>query len=192
MARYFIGLMLPPDIQRHLIAFANTLRTSLPAKHPYTVSWNHPADLHCTLLFVGQYDDEHHLIQRMTDVAAQLSPATLAVEGSTHWLGRNSLALAVTGAEQVGTRFVEQLGEVSSDRWAGRRPFYGHVTLGRVRPVPRAADDLFASRAVETMSWQARAVHLVRGVEKPADRRYEVVETVPLGGRTQGFANPEG
>ncbi|OAV62651.1 2'-5' RNA ligase family protein [Enteractinococcus helveticum] len=182
MTRYFIGLMLPPPVQAHLTGLVNTIRAALPAQRPLKVSWNHPADLHCTLVFIGHSHDEHRLVISMTEVAAQLPATTLTLAGATHWLGRNSLAVPVKGADELGTAFIERMGQLSSDRWAGRRPFHGHVTIGRVRPRPRPAEDLFTQHIVEPVAWQATQVQLVRGTDASSGPRYRVVAHAPLAG----------
>lgn len=183
MARYFIGLMVPAAIQQDLVAFTETIQATLPSDHPSQVSWNAPADLHCTLVFIGQTDQpEQYLEQAMYRVAAHLPPITVNIGGTTHWLGRNSLALAATGAEQAGTTFVKELGHVSSDKRAVRRPFYGHVTLGRVHPVPVPEEDVFVGHHVEPLSWTATHVHLVKGREGKVSPRYETVSKARLNG----------
>lgn len=185
MTRYFIGLMVPPALQEPLTAFAASLESALPQHHPYKLSWNAPEDLHCTLVFIGQTDHpEQHLAQQMRRVAAQLAPATITIRGATHWLGRNSLALAATGAERTGTTFVEALGHLSSDNRAERRPFYGHVTLGRVRPVPPSTHDPFAGRDIEPLTWTATSVQLMKSRDNPTDeRRYDIVTHARFGDR---------
>lgn len=182
MARYFIGLLVPPSIQERLMSFTATMQATLPADQLSDLSWNHPEDLHCTLLYVGQTDEEGHLVREMHRVAAPLEPVTITISGTTHWLGRNSLALAVTGAERAGTRFVAELGHLSADQRVERRPFYGHVTLGRVRPVPDPKDDIFAGHRVEPLTWTATSVHLVKNREEKTAPRYESVSQAPLGG----------
>src|SRR5699024_1998212 len=101
-SRYFIGLMAPPGIREQLHAFAKTIWANIPDKQHYKASWNVPADLHCTLLFIGQFLDEPYLAEQMAYVAHQLAPVTLTVAGQTHWLGRNSLALARSEERRVG------------------------------------------------------------------------------------------
>ncbi|HJF14180.1 MAG TPA: hypothetical protein K8V32_05155 [Enteractinococcus helveticum] len=182
MTRYFIGLMLPPPIQAHLTKLVTTIQAALPTQHPVKVSWNQPADLHCTLLFIGPSDHEHHLITSLTDIAAQLPVPTLTLAGATHWLGRNSLAVPVDGAETLGTAFIERLGQLSSDRRAGRRPFHGHVTIGRVYPIPDPAEDTFTQHTVEPATWQATHVQLVRSAQTTSGPRYRVVAHAPLAG----------
>lgn len=182
MTRYFMGLMVPSGIREPLYAFAQSIGSKLPREHTSKPAWNDPTDLHCTLLFIGQYPDEQELTQYMEQVAQKLPPVTLTLEGRTHWLGRNSFALAVTGAETVGTAFVEQLGHLSSDNRVGTRPFYGHVTLGRVRPVPRPDDDAFTGHIVEPMTWNADRVQLIRSRNADSGSRYEVVAECPFRG----------
>src|SRR5699024_4616931 len=106
-----------------LHVFAKTIWASIPDTPYYNAYWHLPAALHCTLLFIGQFSDEPYLAEQMAYVAHQLAPVTLTVAGQTHWLGRNSLALAATGAEHAGTEFTKQLGQFSADKRAGKRPF---------------------------------------------------------------------
>jgi len=179
-SRYFIGLMIPPGIREQLHVFAKTLWANVPDKQHYKASWSVPADLHCTLVFIGQFSDEPYLAEQMAYVAHQVAPATLTVSGKTHWLGRNSLALAATGAEQAGREFEQQLGRFSSDKQIGKRPFYGHVSLGRLRPVPNAANDHFAGQTIQPLSWNATHVQLVKGVESACGQRYRVVAEAPF------------
>lgn len=181
MDRYFIGLMVPQHIGEQLYAFARSIQDSVPSDQTFRTAWTAPIDLHCTLLFIGQSPDEQLLIEQMERVAAQLPPVTLSVAGQTHWLGRNSLALAATGAESVGATVIEQLRDLSSDKWAGRRPFYGHVSLGRVRPVPSPENDYFSGHTVEPASWTARHVQLVKSFNGDPAQRYRVVAEAPFG-----------
>ena len=182
MSRYFIGLMVPETLQDQLTAFGRHIQAALPDEHPYQLSWNAPADLHCTLLYVGPTEDEAHLTREIHRIAAHLPAATITIRGATHWLGRNSLALAATGAEQAGTQFINDLAHLSSDARAGTRPFYAHVTLGRVRPMPPDDHDPFVGHEIEPISWTATSVQLVKSQGQSSPRRYQIVADVPFGG----------
>ena len=182
MSRYFIGLMVPASIQERLTAFVRSIQATLPKQHSYHLSWTAPADLHCTLLYLGPTEDEAHLIRELHRIAAHVPPASMTISGATHWLGRNSLALAASGAEPAGTRFINELAHLSSDARAGTRPFYGHVTLGRIRPVPTADQDPFVGHAIEPLTWTAASVQLVKSHSHPGPRRYRVVSDAPFDG----------
>src|SRR5690625_7686829 len=81
--RYFIGLTLPPSIQQHLTAFQATISERLPNGHNYSISWNAPEDLHCTLLYIGPtQQSEDYLTTEMRRVASQLPPMTLTLAGA--------------------------------------------------------------------------------------------------------------
>lgn len=182
MTRYFIGLLVPPQIHPHLETFRAAIQDRLPEHHDYKISWTAPDDLHCTLLFIGLSDDKNQLSSAMQQMASQLEPVTVTLEGATHWLGRNSLALAATGAEELGTRVVEELGHLSGDRRAGQRRFYGHVTLGRVRPVPARDADPFLGHRIGPISWRATSMYLMQTrPDTTASTRYQIVAQAPLG-----------
>ncbi len=183
MTRYFIGLMVPPSIQQRLTHFSQTVEAALPGDHACNLSWTAPIDLHCTLLYLGPNENESHLEDAMRRIAAQLTPASLTIRGATHWLGRNSLSLPVSGAEEAGACFVEHLGHLSSDVQTGTRPFYGHVTLGRVRPRPDTAHDPFVGHRLAPLAWKASSVHLVKSRASITDKkRYQIVAHAPFGG----------
>src|SRR5699024_1392567 len=125
----------------------------------------------------------HHLDEATRRIAQHLPPLTLTISGTTHWLGRNSLAVAANGAEQAGTRFVEQLAHLSSDARAGTRPIYGHVTLGRVRPVSVGAHDPFVVHEILPASCTATTVQLMKSAAHPAGAtRYQTVSDIRFGG----------
>lgn len=175
-----MGLMVPSGIREKLRSWAHTIEAGLPSDHDSKPDWNDPADLHCTLLFIGESEDQDHLVQQMTQLARKLPPVCLSIAGETHWLGRNSLALPLIGAQHTGTAFVDQLGHLTSDPRVRRRPFHGHVTLGRVRPVPTADNDHFAGNPVPPVTWRADQVQLVRSRDADTGPRYEVVAQAPF------------
>lgn len=180
MTRYFIGLMVPQGLREQLHAFAMSIDNALSTDQKSRPRWNDPSDLHCTLLFLGEYADEQYLVEQMQRVARQLPGVRLTAAGQTHWLGRNSLAVEAHGAEVAGTTFVEELGHLSSNSWAGRRPFYGHVTLGRVSPVPDPDNDEFSGHTLQPMTWVADHVQLVCSRDASVGPRYEVVAQAPF------------
>jgi 2'-5' RNA ligase len=188
MPRYFIGLTLPPSIQQRLTAFRATITERLPNGHNYSISWNAPEDLHCTLLYIGPtQDSEDVLTTEMRRVASQLTPTTLTLSGATHWLGRNSVAVAATGAEHPGNTFATELGHLSSDRRVGRRPFYGHVTLARVRPVPPRNTDPFVGHVLdEPLSWRVDCAQLLKSGGGNAAPRYQTVSQARFGATPPG------
>lgn len=180
MSRYFIGFLLPRQAQELLSSFVDAIIGSLPPRYPYAVSWTNPADLHCTLLYLGGIDDLDALDARLQALTGTLPACEVQLGGTTHWLGHNSLAVGITGAHVLGQPIIDQLKELSSDRWAGRRPFHGHVTLGRVRPVPAAGVDSYADHRLAPSSWRVEQVQLLRSRNNVDSQRYETVATYQL------------
>lgn len=82
MNRYFIGLMMPPNIQEHLQALSQSIQAARANDQRYKVSWTLPADLHCTFLFIGETSDEEHLMSYMADIAHRLEPVALTISGA--------------------------------------------------------------------------------------------------------------
>lgn len=180
MSRYFVGFLLPRQAQDLLVSFQHSISDTLPQRYPYQVSWTEPADLHCTLLYLGRVDDVDALCAQLEELATTLEQVDVHLGGTTHWLGRNSLAVGITGAQSLAEPIITDLRMLSSDRWAGRRPFHGHVTVGRVRPVPEAGIDHFTDHRLEPFSWQIDSIQLLRSRNNIALPRYETVKTFKL------------
>ncbi|WP_411830236.1 2'-5' RNA ligase family protein [Paenibacillus alba] len=51
--RLFVGIALPPDVQRELELWAGSLQKALPFQ-----KWTHPQDVHVTLSFLGDASAE--------------------------------------------------------------------------------------------------------------------------------------
>lgn len=180
MSRYFIGFLLPRQAQEILVSFKDAIIGSLPPRYPYAVSWSKPADLHCTLLYLGDIDDLDALDARLQDLTGRLPAYEVQLGGTTHWLGHNSLAVGITGAHLLGQAVIDEFAALSSDRWAGRRPFHGHVTLGRVRPVPEAGVDCLTDHRLAPCSWRVEQIQLLRSRNNIDPQRYESVAEYQL------------
>lgn len=133
---------------------------------------------HVTLRFLGEVDDS-----LLADVAEALDDglageqARLATIGTeVHRLGGSALVLPVAGLDELAGAVQRAVRRFGGDD----RPFFGHLTLARVRrgrPLPVAAAPSAA------LTWTVDAVELVsselcRGVEGTA--RHTAVARVPL------------
>ncbi|SDN25651.1 2'-5' RNA ligase [Paenibacillus sp. yr247] len=78
MYRLFVGIQLPPDIQRELEKWKGSLQKVLPFQ-----KWTHPQDVHVTLSFLGDASAEtaNALAIELRQLAAATLPLTLHAEG---------------------------------------------------------------------------------------------------------------
>ncbi|WP_156832058.1 2'-5' RNA ligase family protein [Yaniella halotolerans] len=180
MSRYFIGLMMPREIRQQLRPFIKMLHANTLTLENHKITWTAEADLHCTLLYIGEYGDRQDLLRQVERVARELPPITMSLGRPTRWLGIN-LVLPASGLDEAGTTFIAELGHLSSNQRAEDRPFYGHLTLGKVRPKPTGEADQLDGQATDELSWIAKRVQLVENPGRSSGARYRVVADVPLG-----------
>lgn len=182
MSRYFIGLMVPPAVREQLRPFIESIHANAPTAENHKLTWTHESDLHCTLLYIGEYADQERLVHHVEHVAQELPPVTMTLGEPTLWLGIN-LVLPAAGADHVGTAFIARLGHLVTNARAVERPFYGHVTLGKVRPKPAERADHIGGQSPGQLSWTAERVQVVESHNVGTGPRYRVVADVPFAQR---------
>jgi RNA 2',3'-cyclic 3'-phosphodiesterase len=156
------------------------------------VRWVAATAMHLTLKFLGGVPEEQVAALRdsLAAVAATTPPMTLTCAGLGVFPGpsrpRVVWAGITDGLRELGSltaaveRAVEPLGYAPE-----RRPFRGHVTLGRVRS-PRGFGPL--ARAIEHGgragfgAWKVAHVVLYRSHLRSTGSVYEPLATLPLGG----------
>jgi 2'-5' RNA ligase len=135
--RTFVAVPLPPAVQASVLAAAQALAGALPS-----VRWSRKVEnLHVTIKFLGNLGEERvqALSAALEDALAALPRFQLAVRGlgafpsarkaTVLWAGvddkNGRLAALAEAVETVAARLA--LGERE------RRPFRGHVTVGRAK-----------------------------------------------------------
>jgi 2'-5' RNA ligase len=187
--RCFVAIDLPSDVRGGLGAAGDGLRVVAPRAD---VRWVAVAAMHLTLKFLGEVAEERVAAIRdsLAGVAATTPPMTLTCAGLGVFPGpsrpRVVWAGITDGLRELGSlaaaveRAVEPLGFAPE-----RRPFRGHVTLGRVRS-PRSFGPL--ARAIEGGgraefgTWKVSHVVLYRSHLRPTGSVHEPLATLPLAG----------
>lgn len=188
--RLFVGIELDEDVKAAVGRVADRLRTSLRhAGAEVDARWVETANLHLTLWFIGEVDDE-----RAGRIQEVLRPqfATPVFEVTVDGLGafprsgppRVFWLNIARGAESVGRLY----GEVR-DRLLGlgfeeeKRPYSPHLTIARVKGIrrgsPRVREELSALAAACGAS-RVGAVTLFRSRLSPKGSQYEPLLRVPL------------
>lgn len=133
--RLFWALELPEALRARLAEVQERLRAGEPEAR---VSWSAPDGMHLTLKFLGELAGDDAAERAAAAAAAGLpreGPLELAVEGLGGFGGRVLWAgLSGPGVEPLG-RLAAHLERTARPlgAQAERRPYRGHVTLGRVR-----------------------------------------------------------
>ena len=186
----FLALRLDPAARARTAEVQRRLRGAV-ALRGVRVRWVRPENLHLTLAFLGEVDAEGEA--RVTRAAGEpWSRAPFRVELSspevaprtgaprTVWLpvsaGRPELARLHADARA-------RLGPLLGAPIDPRPP--GHVTLGRLRQVPRASGgslrDALVRLAVPAVGWRADAVVLYESRLAPGGASYRPLARAPLG-----------
>jgi 2'-5' RNA ligase len=184
--RCFVAIDLSDDVRVALDAAQGRLRAAAPRAD---VRWVATAGLHLTLRFLGEVAEERlaGVRQALEGVTAAVRPFDIRCAGlgvfpgparpRVVWAGvtdgLRELGLLAAGVE----RALEPLGFAPE-----RRPFRGHVTLGRVRS-PRGVARL--TRALDQTpfgAWTVTEVVFYRSHLSPKGSRYEALARLPLAG----------
>jgi RNA 2',3'-cyclic 3'-phosphodiesterase len=189
--RLFVAIAVPQTVKAAIEQTQAELRRLLP--HP-AVRWTRPDQFHLTLKFLGAVEaDRVVALQEALRGACAAFPALQlrAVRFSCFpnprsprvlWVGvedaEAQLPLVHSAVETAVAGFTSQTAE-------GR--FTGHVTLARIRDLPRA-DAAMLERWLTEMAernlgnWTADRVELIRSELQSGGARYATLATVPLAG----------
>ena len=174
--RAFLAIPLPPPTRQALASVANQI-DGLRAQKPHTI--------HLTLRFLDEIADPAPIVEALTPVAAGHEPFEMSLErigvfpprGAPRvvWVGLGA------GEMQAGalTAGIENALIPLGFR-RERRPWHGHVTLGRFRSPPRRADGVVDE---DRRFGQVPAEKLVlfQSTLTPDGAIHEVVQELSLG-----------
>lgn len=177
--RCFLAIGLPPDLCRQLEAVVRDAKgLGLAA------SFSKPEQLHLTLLFLGEKDEEQ--VQRIQTAISQLKfpPFKLAVQAAGFFPDDHRINVFWAGAESKGGELLGLHQEVC--KLLGLAPetrFSGHVTLARIK-APRNLDGLRRlKQSLETRvfgEFTVEKVVLKKSTLTPEGAVYEDLNTFPL------------
>ena len=184
--RCFVAIPLPDDLRAALEAAQLRLRAAAPSAD---VRWVSASGMHLTLAFLGQVTDERAVAVAVAlgTVAARTPPFALECAGlgvfpgpsrpRVIWAGITA-GLGDLGALAAGVeRALEPLGFAPE-----KRPFRGHVTLGRARSPRGVAPIARSLEATRFGTWQVAEVVLYQSHLSPKGARYEPLASLRLAG----------
>jgi 2'-5' RNA ligase len=190
MPRTFVALLLSEQAKRAVAAQINRLRQLSKA-----VTWVPPANLHLTLRFLGEQEEEQvpELVAALQEAAQEVNPFTMGLRGlgafpglehpTTIWVGVS------TGAPEV--KYLQiRVGEALARRGVPfeHRAWQAHVTIGRIPPQKRwqragLADlrsGLIRGAAATLANTYVTSMELMRSDLLASGARYTPIESVPL------------
>lgn len=171
--RSFIAVPIPAALREPLVEVQQGLRSRLRHVH-----WTRPDAWHLTLAFLGDIatDSLPALSQELGAVTSRTPAFDLELAALGHFdqrviwvgLGRGANSLAAL-AEKIRSA-AQKFGSHQE-----RKPFSGHVTLGRCRGREPVATALASYRVPPFGSWRVRKIELMRSELLPEGARYSTL-----------------
>ena len=185
MIRAFIALELPGELRAAIGEVQDQLRRSAAGGK---VTWTKPENLHLTLQFLGDIQEERvaGIVATLSRVAGHHARFPVAVGGVGAFPDGRLPRVLWAGCADPAGRLGALAEAVRAAGWGGAdREFAPHVTMGRIaRPRPDAA----LTRALDSLkdtacgTWVVDAVHLVRSELRPQGSVYTKLSSLPLKG----------
>jgi 2'-5' RNA ligase len=189
--RLFIGIELDENVRNAVTRTAEALRTRLARAAPHVdARWVRPENLHVTVWFIGEANDERTAaIQRAFALPLATPRFTLSIAGCgafpasgpprVFWIGLADGRESVVGVyDDVAERMIALGIE------AERRRYAPHLTIARVKEAPRAEGravrEALANVPLTPASCRVEAATLFRSRLSPRGATYEPLLRVPL------------
>jgi len=180
MARVFFGLPIPDGARDRLAAWRSAVGEHLPDARLIA-----PANLHLTLHFVGEVDDEEagRLSGICREVAGRAVPVAATFAGLGLLPSPSRPRVVHLGVEDgafelraLASALRVRLGEPDDRR------FLAHVTLARVRRVQREAGERLSRLCLPPVRGTFRSLVLYQSVLLPQGASYRPLQAAELGG----------
>lgn len=190
--RSFICIELPDEVKSEIAQFQARFKGE-----PASVSWTKPENVHLTLKFLGDVEEERlaEVHRILVEVAACFSPFELAASGCGVFPSeRNPRVLWIGVREDEG--HLQRLARAVEDAMAGLgfaredRPFQAHLTIGRVRTAAGARElaRKLIAQSFSSRPFRADRITLMRSDLRPSGAIYTPLHIIPLS-RRSGDAN---
>lgn len=180
MARVFFGLPMADGAQERVAAWRSAVGRELPEARLVA-----PANLHVTLHFVGEVDDEEagRLSGICREVAGHAAPVAATLAGLGLLPSPSRPRVVHLGVEDGAVGLRALAGALRLRLGAGEdRRFLAHVTLARVRRVPREAGERLCRLRLPPACGTFRSLALYQSVLQPQGADYRLLQTAELGG----------
>jgi RNA 2',3'-cyclic 3'-phosphodiesterase len=190
--RLFISIPVPESVHAALEKAQRELREGLPPRVRKAVRWTNPGQLHLTLRFLGDVEENRvpGLLNALRETCRQFPPLHLRAEcvgffperrlPRVAWIGVHDRAKLLTPLQQKIETAVHAFSASPATE-----EFKGHLTIGRIRDLrPSDADTL--REAAQKLSapvfgeWIAEDVHLMQSQLLPQGALHTFLGTATL------------
>lgn len=183
--RTFIAIEITEEIRNEISSLQSTLK-ELGGR----VSWTKPKNIHLTLKFLG--DTEENLIdeieKELKGIAASFSRFQIQVKGIGAFPNIRRPRVLWVGTHNENDKISEVVSEIESrmetlDFQKEARKFSGHLTLGRVkdsRGIQPVIDKLRKNKDFDAGSFIVKEIFLIKSQLHPAGSIYTILKKVDL------------
>lgn len=175
MARVFVAAIPPPDIRKTVCGLFTEAERRESSRTGDGARWSVDADLHCTLLFLGDID----LIaatEALICAAPSLSATRAQLVGTTSMLGADALVIPVDGLDTLAARVGSQVGDLTDRAKREHHHFSGHLTVRR--GLVSSTTSGLIGRQVPPASWTVSTISLM--TNSSSGHGYRVIHTIDL------------
>lgn len=166
MIRLFLAFDISDEVKKNLGALVETIRPQSVSFQAGGVKWVEPKNFHVTLKFFGNVEEEEQLpaIQKVIEKnTAGFKPAALTCEGLGAFPNWRTPRVIWAGLKGEGGPLIELQKKMEED-FAGlgfkkeNREFALHLTLARIKVLPRQRAWLDTLQAMPSKNYGAAAV----------------------------------
>ena len=180
MARVFFGLPTPDGALSHVASWSSAVGTELPDARMIA-----PANLHVTLNFIGEVSDQE--VGRLSGICRELAAEAAPIPATLTGLGLLPSAArprVVCLGVRDGAGELRTLADTLRLRLGGQgdRRFLAHVTLARVRRVPRQTGERLCRLRLPLAHGTFRSLVLFQSVPQGGGATYRPLQTAELVG----------
>ncbi|MDZ7262356.1 MAG: RNA 2',3'-cyclic phosphodiesterase [candidate division KSB1 bacterium] len=139
--RTFIAIEIPSEVREKILEFQEELK-----KEPARVSWVKPENIHLTLKFLGDVEEERidQVAQIVEQAAEGMTSFRIAIQGSGAFPNFKQPRVLWVGGQDIDGKLLPlqknieaKLGELGFEK--ENKPYSIHLTLGRVK-FPRGVE----------------------------------------------------
>lgn len=183
--RVFIAIPLPPDVKAHLVTVQQEFRPL-----PVQATWVRESGFHLTLTFLGEVAPKRieAILSGMRETSREFHPFSLMVSGMGLFPHEARPRVLWVGI-QDGTGQLAQLQQALETRLAQSgfpaegRSFTPHLTVARLRSIPRGEDFIACVRRHREDSFgpiDAHRLELIESQLHPSGARYSTLKAIEL------------
>jgi len=183
--RAFIAIEIPDEIQNKIGELQSSLK-----KIGGRVSWTRPGNIHLTLKFLGDTDENliDEIASQLQESVAAIQPFQITIKNVgafPNFKYPRVLWVGVEGEENRSAELAAKIEDVmeGSGFKKENRPFSAHLTLGRVKDVKGiqpVMDQLKAYKNFEAGSFLATEILIIKSELHPAGAIYTPLKTIAL------------